>query len=510
MVKKIIAIALSLITALTMAFAFTGCINQNKTFTVTFTAGSSEAEYYSGELVQTVKSYKELVPPIFVRDGYNFDGWDSALSRIDKDTVLSAVWAVYKFEVTFNANGGQDSYGQSVVVKEVKCGLEAKKLAPKFTKSGYELSWDIDCNTLRDTSTVNAVWTPKTYTLDFKDCDQSQLGVQSIEIEYDSNVQNLPVLQDRQQDGKTLRFCGWQDEWGQDFTQGMRWNIAQNTTAFAKWTEDENVIKYNLNGAFVTQNQTSYKTGQEVVVAQPIKYGYDFEGWTGTGIADPIKDLKITADSGDKEFYANWKAKTFTLTLDYNGGTALGSTQKTVTFGEKVGELAQPERAHHVFMGWKAEGAYSLITKDSVWELEPFELKLTAQYKKIYKISFSLTTKHTSTILELAVDDWGDVPRSYGNTLDQVVITVVEGESLASHGIYVMPKVDPIEPATGKPNGDLDDYFYNGYWKYSNEHNGDSKIYKIKPDTKLTPKKLPNAPEDGRIYLIASCLKNYA
>ena len=49
--------------------------------------------------------------------------------------------------------------------------------------------------------------------------------------------------------------------------------------------------------------------------------GYEFLGWTGTGIIEPEKTVTIEKGShGNREYTANWKAEEKTLKFDPNGG----------------------------------------------------------------------------------------------------------------------------------------------------------------------------------------------
>jgi len=108
------------------------------------------------------------------------------------------------------------------------------------------------------------------------------------------------------------------------------------------------------------------------VIAKPevelTKKGYAFTGWDHS-FSKPIKD--------DITISAKWKANSYTITYDANGGE-IEFGNIIVTYGETY-ELDTPTREGYIFKGWKYEGTILttnkwLIDKDAVvvaeWEAE--------------------------------------------------------------------------------------------------------------------------------------------
>ena len=524
MAKRIAVICLSLLLAFTALFATFGCScsQGSKTFTVTFLGGADDAElYYANDnYVQTVSDYTELNPPVYVRPGYNFDGWTIALNEINKDTVVKAMWSRYQFRVTFNANGGKDYMGNTTVVRKVSSGVEIADIAPKFEKTGYDLSWDTDFGPITNACVINAVWTPKQYKISFIDIDGSPLEdengniIEDMTVSYEGKLGTLPKPKNKQVGDETLKFSRWLDEYGIPQTTGTYWDRDVKGTIYfkASWMKDDYLIDYDLNGGYAIYNPTSYSKGAEIFINDPMRKGYDFIGWTSEDIVEPQVRVKIEpTDSGNKKFVANWKPKTYTINLDYNGGTAGGSTSVNLTFDQKIGSMPVPERANYEFIGWLYDEYHQLITEDSIWDIEPSDTNrtLVAQYRKIYTIKFTLSTNYKKTPLDCVITDWGDL-MAFGDDLEQISIVVKEGESLANHGIRIMPSVDPIEPTTGKPNGRLDDYYFNGYWKFVTKNAfGHELIVEVLPDTVFNPETFADVGEDGVIVIEPSCLGWY-
>ena len=79
-------------------------------------------------------------------------------------------------------------------------------------------------------------------------------------------------------------------------------------------------LSYDLDGGVVEGNPLAYNNASDTKIAIPVKVGYDFVGWTGTGIDTPTVSLTIPKGTeGDIALTANWAENgefEFTLTKD--------------------------------------------------------------------------------------------------------------------------------------------------------------------------------------------------
>lgn len=87
-------------------------------------------------------------------------------------------------------------------------------------------------------------------------------------------------------------------------------------------------IKYNLNGGTLPagiSNPERYSRVDSFTLTNPTRGGYDFKGWTGTGLTGMVKEVSIpiAGITGDLSFTANWKepkpAASFTAEGPDNG-----------------------------------------------------------------------------------------------------------------------------------------------------------------------------------------------
>ena len=115
-------------------------------------------------------------------------------------------------------------------------------------------------------------------------------------------------------------------------------------------------IEYDLNGGEWAKGykpEDYYLPGTEFELPKEEnlkKAGYTLSGWTEKGKKDVVWKIPATA-AGIKNVVAQWKANTYTVKFDVNGGT-VGTQTKTVTYGDAYGELPTPTRDGYEFAGW--------------------------------------------------------------------------------------------------------------------------------------------------------------
>ena len=82
-------------------------------------------------------------------------------------------------------------------------------------------------------------------------------------------------------------------------------------------------VTVDLNGGNAENVPARYNTEESKALPNPTRKGYTFLGWTGSNLDSPTKDYVISEGSvGNKTFKANWKANTYKVHIDLNGGTA--------------------------------------------------------------------------------------------------------------------------------------------------------------------------------------------
>ena len=131
-------------------------------------------------------------------------------------------------------------------------------------------------------------------------------------------------------------FAGWTGTGLNGATQSV--TISQmtgNRSYTATWTIINYTITYNLNGGSVaTANPTAYTVESNAfTLTNPTKTGYNFAGWTGTGLGNATKTVTISQMTGDRSYTATWTAKSYTITYNGNGSTSGTMANSTYTYG---------------------------------------------------------------------------------------------------------------------------------------------------------------------------------
>lgn len=155
-------------------------------------------------------------------------------------------------------------------------------------------------------------------------------------------------------------------------------------------------ISYSGNATGVTNipgSQTMYygKT-EKLSTTTPKREGYSFQGWatSASGGVSYAAGANYTAYA-NATLYAVWKANTYTVKFDANGGTGAPSNQ-TKTYGTTLTlSSTEPNRTNYNFLGWSesksattatyaAGGSYTknaATTLYAVWELAYTKPRIT-------------------------------------------------------------------------------------------------------------------------------------
>ena len=295
------------------------------------------------------------------RPGYTFDGWYNGSTkmtsgewRYTSDVTAVAKWTPISYSITYYLDGGNNSSfnpsgyntGDSVTLREP-------------TKKGYTfLGWTYSGVTEPTKNVViasgeygnkayTANWQANEYNLTFN-ADGGNCDTLEKTIVYDEYV-TLPTA-----NREGYEFLGWYNG-TTEITSGY-WKADSDVDLIAKWELIPYRITYTLNGGTNAANPESYNIITESFsLADPAREGYEFLGWTYEGQSTPTKLVSIEKGSkGDREFTANWQARSFTVGFDANGGEC-SQEPIEVTFDDYC-ELPVPTRAGHTFAGWYFDG----------------------------------------------------------------------------------------------------------------------------------------------------------
>lgn len=334
----------------------------------------------------TYDSAKALTSNGFSRTGYTFAGWNTQangsgtaytngqsvknLTASNGATVtLYAQWKVNNYTLTFNPNGGS----VSPTSKSVAYGSQYGTL-PTPTRTGYTFTgWftaasggtKVSTTTTMGAgnATIYAQWTPTNYTITYNLNGGTNPSGVATSYNITSSTITLPTPN---RSGYT--FAGWYTN--SSFTGSAVTSIAKGSTGnkvfYAKWTPANYTISYNLNGGSVSGNPTSYNIETATfTLKNPTKTGYTFTGWTGSNGSTAQTSVSIAKGStGNKSYTANWRANTYTVSYNANGGSGTTASSSHTYGVAKTLTANEFTRTGYTFKGWntKADGSGTSYT----------------------------------------------------------------------------------------------------------------------------------------------------
>lgn len=145
------------------------------------------------------------------------------------------------------------------------------------------------------------------------------------------------------------------------YVSGTKSSTKTNISVAAKTSY---TIKYNANGGSgAPSSQTKwYGTALTLSSTKPTRTGYTFQGWatSASGSVAYAAGARYTANASIT-LYAVWKALTYTVKYDANGGSGAPSNQ-TKTYGVTLTlSSTKPTRTNYTFKGWGTSASATTI-----------------------------------------------------------------------------------------------------------------------------------------------------
>ena len=311
-----------------------------------------------------------------------------------------------------STNGGTVN-GQSSVTTSVTSGSVAS--APSYTpaKTGHTFKgWYTAASggslyssvSVTSARTFYAQFNPNVYKINW---DLGDGRTESTNQTYGTAL-TLPATPTRA--GYT--FTGWYtaSTGGSQVTASTTYTTAGATTYYARWTGDAYTITWDLGDGKTETTQQVYGTNLTLPTA-PTKVGHIFAGWyTAKTGGTQVTGNTIYQIQGPCTYYAQWEAKSYTITWDLGDGKTETTQQ---TYGEPLKLPADPAKDEYTFDGWyTAENGGTEVTEDTVYTADG-PCTYYARWTKVQ--AFSVTVP---TVLPLAMGEDGRVHTSEASIIN--------------------------------------------------------------------------------------------
>ena len=210
-------------------------------------------------------------------------------------------------------------------------------------------------------------------------------------------------------------FAGWFDNadcFGAALTEA---SIVSDevTVLYAKWIPNTYLVRYNGNNGSGLMPDSTFTYGVEgnLTTNEFTREGYSFSGWANEALSSTVaytngaSVLNLSVIQGSTNtLYAVWRANSYTLTFDPQGGIATPGS-KEVVFGSPYGVLVTPNREGYSLSGWyldpdsegtriTAESTVAIArdhTSYAVWTANTYTVHFNAQGGAVLPSSTSVT-----------------------------------------------------------------------------------------------------------------------
>lgn len=311
------------------------------------------------------------------------------------DTTLDAEASLNTYKIRYNITGGSSENSPWIKEPDTDYTTKEEVILPKeesLYRKGYSFEgWYDNAEFSGDPvmkiakgdygdKTYYGKWRPLLYTVTYV-CEGIIHGTVNDTFLYDEEREvTLPA--DVTRDG--YEFTGWYDN---VYRTGNPISVIpagtnDNKVFYAGWKAKKYTITYHTDNGILSDTAPSgYTTGDTVLLPTEkdvVKKGFRFEGWYRDEYhsGDPITSLEADA-YGNKNFYAKWSTRPYTITYDAKGGTINSGKVENYEYGTTVNLPADVTRKGYSFKGWwngtrvvkklTAE-TYGNITLSAVWQ----------------------------------------------------------------------------------------------------------------------------------------------
>lgn len=350
----------------------------------------------------------------FSKKGYRFIGWGkTATGNVEYNDkasytmgtlpsyTLYATWEIETYTITYELNGGTANNKTSYTILTDTFSIEnPDRTGYDFTGwTGTDLS-----DTTMTLSVVKGSTGNKTFTANWLG-HQNTLSFNANGGEGEMNDSIVRsgesiVLPQNTFTRRGYDFAGWsttangEPVYIDKATYEM--GISPENTLYAVWNIITYTLTYDLDkGSVANANKTNYTVQtNSFTLNNPERPGYEFLGWTGTGLDSVTKTVSVENGSvGNRTYTANWQANLNTLSFHANGGE--GEMSDMFIHTDEKAQLTQNQftRKGYSFVGWSITTGGSVVYADKAeYTMDASETyDLYAQWQiNTYTISYTL------------------------------------------------------------------------------------------------------------------------
>lgn len=349
-------------------------------YTITYDANGGSVS--PATLGYNIESTSTLAEP--TREGYSFTGWKpsaaagnwsasttyakgASVKTMYGNVTLVAQWQINQYTLTIDPNAG--TWNGSTTNATFTQDYQSTKTVADPSRTGYAFtawtlsgagSFDAASKTFTygaGAATLKAGWTANVYTVKFDGNGATGGSTASFNKTYATNA--TITANGFVKTGYT--FKGWATSADGDKVYGdgavMSNDLATEqgaeVTLYAVWEAIPYTIEIDLNSSDPLTTYSGPTGGiyeETIELADPIRPGYEFTGWTLVSGSGTLDGSNYTFGPDNAKVKANWSAISYTLTLDANEGVVDPSTITGIIYDQV--DVPSPTREGYDFTGW--------------------------------------------------------------------------------------------------------------------------------------------------------------
>ena len=362
-------------------------------YTITYVIDGTTVETQTYAYGATISPYEPDK-----QEGKEFSGWNQTLpdTMPDHNIIVSGSFDASTFTITYYVDEIPYGTPQSIKFGETVTPIDDPTIEG-YSFSGWDWNGDEDglgtvpkkmpAEHLR----VDGYFTINSYNVTFHHNngtdDTTELIAFNTLITEPTNVSKL---------GYNL------EGWYSDSNFNTKWNFAsdkmpaQNIDLYAKWTKNSYSIKYYDGSSEIANlTPTSYDIDSgEITLQAATKTGYTFAGWySDAGLSGNAVTSIPAQSTGDKVFYANFIANSYSVSFNANSGEGSMDDQSFTYDETKNLTVNAFTKTGYKFLGWSlnqnaTEAEYpdgqevrnftsedeSIVTLYAVWQINQYTI----------------------------------------------------------------------------------------------------------------------------------------
>jgi uncharacterized repeat protein (TIGR02543 family) len=320
------------------------------------------------------------------RSGYTFAGWNTSASGSGtsyaagdnyttiSNVILYAKWNAVTYTITYNGNTSDGGTAPTTGGYTTGQASPYSVLTNTYTKTSNIFGgWNTAANgtgtsyspgatiTTLANIVLYATWIPQ-YTLHYAiNGGTVTSGSLPGDQLYNSGASVGPLFSNVSRTG--YRFDGWVNG-ASTIAGGGNFTILADSVLTAKWTPINYTISYNSDGGSDAPDPFTKQIGQSYSLGSAVfKPGYNFAGWSN-GSSVIGADAIVVMGSSNVSYTAQWVAKVYIVSYDWNGGRGTAVSDVSYTYGTTAITLplvGDRVKDGYTFAGWSESSSGSAL-----------------------------------------------------------------------------------------------------------------------------------------------------